>query len=177
MLSLGHRRFSLAGHSLGGGVALQTGYQFPERIDRPILISSGGLGPEISPALRAATLPGADAVVAALSRLPVAMTRRALATTPALVSGPDASQIARVLSGLRGSKQRTAFIRTARSVIDWKGQAVSAQRQTGLLHGVPVLVAWGAARYHHPARPPSLLRDPRSRSRDGRGRRGGALSA
>jgi pimeloyl-ACP methyl ester carboxylesterase len=145
MLSLGYPRFSLAGHSLGGGVALQTAYQFPERIDRLTLISSGGLGPEISAPLRAATLPGADAVVAALSRLPAAVTSRALAAAPALVSGTDARQIADVLSGLRGAKQRTAFIRTARSVIDWRGQAVSAQRQTGLLHDVPVLLVWGSA--------------------------------
>lgn len=145
MLSLRYRRFSLAGHSLGGGVALQTAYQFPERVDRLTLISSGGLGPEISAPLRAATLPGADAVVAALSRLPASVTSRALAAAPALVSGTDARQIADVLSGLRGAKQRTAFIKTARSVIDWRGQAVSAQRQTGLLHGVPVLLAWGSA--------------------------------
>lgn len=145
MLALGYRRFSLAGHSLGGGVALQTAYQFPERIDRLTLISSGGLGPEISAPLRAATLPGADAVVAALSRLPASLTSRALAAAPALVSGTDAQQIAEVLSGLQGAKQRTAFIRTARSVIDWRGQAVSARRQTGLLHGVPVLLAWGSA--------------------------------
>ncbi len=144
MLSLGFRRFSLAGHSLGGGVALQTAYQFPERIDRLALISSGGLGPEVSASLRAATLPGADAVVAVLSRLPAAITSRALSAAPALVSGSDARQIAEVLSGLRGAKQRTAFIRTARAVIDWRGQAVSAQRQTGLLHGVPVLLAWGS---------------------------------
>ena len=57
ILSLGCRRFSVAGHSLGGGIALQTAYQFPERIDRLLLISSGGLGPEVSYALRAATLP------------------------------------------------------------------------------------------------------------------------
>ena len=66
----------MAGHSLGGGIALQTAYQFPERIDRLFLISSGGLGPEVSYALRAATLPGADPVVAALSALPTAVTRR-----------------------------------------------------------------------------------------------------
>jgi pimeloyl-ACP methyl ester carboxylesterase len=145
ILCLGYRRFSVAGHSLGGGIALQTAYQFPERIDRLLLISSNGLGPEVSYALRAATLPGADPVIAALSALPTALTRRAMATVPGLVSGPDAGQIADVLSGLRDSKQRIAFIRTARSVIDWRGQAVSAQRQTGLLHGVPVLLAWGAA--------------------------------
>lgn len=145
ILALGYRRFSIAGHSLGGGVALQTAYQFPERIDRLLLISSGGLGPEVSFALRAATLPGADPVVAVLSSLPPAMTRRAMAAMPNMVSGPDAGQLAKVLSGLRDSKQRTAFIRTARSVIDWRGQAVSAQRQTGLLRGVPLFVAWGAA--------------------------------
>jgi len=76
ILSLGCRRFSVAGHSLGGGIALLTACQFPERIDRLLLISSGGLGPEVSYALRAATLPGADPVVAALSALPTAVTRR-----------------------------------------------------------------------------------------------------
>jgi pimeloyl-ACP methyl ester carboxylesterase len=156
ILSLGYRRFSIAGHSLGGGIALQTAYQFPERIDRLLLISSGGLGPEVSYALRAATLPGADPIVAALSTIPAAVTKRAMAALPGLVSRPDAGQLADVLSALRDSKQRTAFIRTARSVIDWRGQAVSAQRQTGLLDGVPVLVAWGAADttippHHHQA--------------------------
>ncbi|GFG64426.1 hydrolase [Mycobacterium kubicae] len=144
LLSLGHRRFSLVGHSLGGGIALQTAYQFPERIDRLILIGSGGLGSEVSIALRAATLPGADAVIAALSAIPPAVTNRALAVLPKSLSGPDASLLSGLLYGLRGTKRRTAFLRTARSVIDWRGQAVSAQRQTALLHGVPVLVAWGA---------------------------------
>jgi pimeloyl-ACP methyl ester carboxylesterase len=45
--------FSLAGHSLGGGIALQT--VFPERVDRLILIGSGGLGSEVSLVLRAGT--------------------------------------------------------------------------------------------------------------------------
>ena len=143
MLSLGHPRFSVVGHSLGGGIALQTAYQFPERVDRLILIGSGGLGSEVSFVLRAATLPGADAVIAALSVIPGAVTNRALAVIPGVVSKPDAGLMAGVLSELRGSKRRTAFVRTARAVIDWRGQAVSAQRQTGLLCGVPVMVAWG----------------------------------
>ncbi|GFG55809.1 alpha/beta fold hydrolase [Mycolicibacterium agri] len=144
-LALGHKRFSVVGHSLGGGIALQTAYQFPERVDRLLLISSGGLGPEVSVALRAATLPGADAIIAALGRLPAAVTSRTMAALPAWLSGPDAEQIADLLTALRDSKQRTAFIRTARSVINWRGQAVSARRHTGLLHGVPVLAAWGSA--------------------------------
>lgn len=144
LLTLGHRRVSIAGHSLGGGVALQTAYQFPERIDRLMLISSGGLGSEVSYLLRAATLPGAEGVIAALSRIPEALTRRFLATVPAAVASADVNLLATVVHGLRGKRQRTAFIRTARSVIDWRGQTVSAARQTALLRDVPVLVAWGA---------------------------------
>jgi pimeloyl-ACP methyl ester carboxylesterase len=144
LLALGIRRVSIAGHSLGGDVALQTGYQFPERVDRLILISSGGLGPEVSYLLRAATLPGAEAAVAALTKIPAGLMRRFLAVLPALVSETDAELVAGVLHGLRDDQQRTAFIRTARSVIDWRGQSVSAARQIGLLRDVPVLVAWGA---------------------------------
>src|SRR3954449_11798122 len=36
---------SVVGHSLGGGIALQFAYQFPERCERLALVGSGGLGP------------------------------------------------------------------------------------------------------------------------------------
>ena len=52
-------RVTLVGHSLGGGVAMQFAYQFPERTDRMVLVSSGGAGRGVSPVLRAAALPGA----------------------------------------------------------------------------------------------------------------------
>jgi pimeloyl-ACP methyl ester carboxylesterase len=100
LLALGHRRASLVGHSLGGGVALQTAYQFPERTDRLMLISSGGLGTEVAPMLRAATLPGAETVVAGLSKIPAALTRRVLTVLPPLAASPDASALAGVLRGL-----------------------------------------------------------------------------
>ena len=65
LLALGHERATLVGHSLGGGVAMQFTYQFPEMVERLVLVSSGGLGPEVSPVLRAAALPGADLFIAA----------------------------------------------------------------------------------------------------------------
>jgi pimeloyl-ACP methyl ester carboxylesterase len=34
LVTLGHRRVNVVDHSLGGGVALQLAYQFPERIER-----------------------------------------------------------------------------------------------------------------------------------------------
>ena len=51
-------KVTVVGHSLGGGVAMQFGYQFPERTERMILVAPGGLGPEVSPLIRAVTLPG-----------------------------------------------------------------------------------------------------------------------
>jgi pimeloyl-ACP methyl ester carboxylesterase len=65
LAALGHDRATLVGHSLGGGIAMQFAYQFPEITERLILVSSGGLGREVSPALRAAALPGADPFIAA----------------------------------------------------------------------------------------------------------------
>jgi pimeloyl-ACP methyl ester carboxylesterase len=61
LASLGVRSASIVGHSLGGGVAMQFFYQFPHRTERLVLISSGGLGREVSPLLRAAAVPGASA--------------------------------------------------------------------------------------------------------------------
>src|SRR3954465_10366203 len=55
---LGIDKVTVVGHSFGGGVAMQFAYQFPERTERMVLVASGGLGPEVSPALRAVTPPG-----------------------------------------------------------------------------------------------------------------------
>src|SRR2546423_5269436 len=42
--AIGHDRATVVGHSLGGGVAMQFAYQFPERCERLVLVSSGGRG-------------------------------------------------------------------------------------------------------------------------------------
>ena len=60
---LGIERATVVGHSLGGGIAMQFAYQFPERLERLVLVDCGGLGEEVSLALRAATLPGAEVVL------------------------------------------------------------------------------------------------------------------
>ena len=155
LLALGHTRATIVGHSLGGGVALQAAYQFPERTDRIVLISSGGLGAEVTAILRAATLPGADTVVAGLSTIPAGLTERLFGVLPALIGRADGRVLAEVLRGLSDDQQRRAFLHTARTVIDWRGQTVSATRQLSLLSDVPLLVAWGAddktipPRHHH----------------------------
>src|SRR4051812_37624620 len=65
--AIGIRSATIVGHSLGGGVAMQFFWQFPERVDRLVLISSGGLGHEVSPLLRTVSLPGASKALAVLA--------------------------------------------------------------------------------------------------------------
>ena len=50
---------TVVGHSMGGGVAIQFAYQFPELADRLVLVASGGFGPEVSWVVRGLTVPGA----------------------------------------------------------------------------------------------------------------------
>ena len=66
---LGMERANVIGHSFGGGVAMQFAYQFPERTDRVVLEASGGLGREVTPLLRALTLPGAAQLLATIDAL------------------------------------------------------------------------------------------------------------
>src|SRR5947207_1403282 len=67
LAALGHSRATVVGHSLGGGVAMQMAYQFPERVDRLVLVSSGGLGREVHLLIRAAVLPGSELVLPMLA--------------------------------------------------------------------------------------------------------------
>src|SRR3954452_20589690 len=68
---LGIDRATIVGHSLGGGVAMQFFYQFPERTERLVLVSSGGLGREVSWPLRIAAAPGVEALLGAATSRPV----------------------------------------------------------------------------------------------------------
>src|SRR5215207_5543627 len=63
LIVLGHRRATVVGHSLGGGIAMQFSYEYPVFCERLVLVDSGGLGPEVHPLLRAATLPGSEWVL------------------------------------------------------------------------------------------------------------------
>jgi pimeloyl-ACP methyl ester carboxylesterase len=141
LLALGHSRVSIVGHGLGGGVAMQSAYQFPERTERVVLISSGGLGADVTSILRAAGLPVADSFVAALSTIPARLT---LGLLPALAGRFGAGALGDVLRPPTDGRQGRSFLRTVRTVIEWRGQTVNASHQLGLLREVPVLVVWGA---------------------------------
>ncbi len=146
LTAVGIERASIVGHSLGGGVALQFFYQFPQRTERLVLVSSGGLGREVSPLLRSAALPGASAllslaahprVLSGLSEAGRALRRRGSGT------GVQLQAIARALRPLEEPGARAAFLHTLRSVIDARGQRVSASDRLYLLGALPTLIVWG----------------------------------
>jgi pimeloyl-ACP methyl ester carboxylesterase len=146
LLVLGHERATLVGHSLGGGVAMQFSYQFPEMVERLVLVSSGGLGLEVSPVLRAAALPGADLFIAATAgagqKIGGAIGRglSKVGVKPAA----DLAEVARGYGSLAEPERRKAFLATLRSVVDTEGQRVSAADRFYLAEEVPVLIVWGA---------------------------------
>ena len=146
LAAIGIDRATIVGHSLGGGVAMQFFWQFPQRVERLALISSGGLGQEVSPLLRTAALPGASAavwlfahprVVSWFHRGGERLRARGSAT------GVYLQAVARALRPLERRGAREAFLQTLRSVIDIRGQRVSAVDRLYLVEGFPTLFVWG----------------------------------
>jgi pimeloyl-ACP methyl ester carboxylesterase len=146
LAAIGVDRATIVGHSLGGGVAMQFFYQFPQRVERLALVSSGGLGREVSPLLRGAALPGVSALLAAAANPRVLEAMRASGVRlqeRGHRKGVYLQQIARALRPLEHSDARKAFLHTLRSVIDVRGQRVSARDRLYLLSEFPTLVVWG----------------------------------
>jgi pimeloyl-ACP methyl ester carboxylesterase len=143
---LGFESGTVVGHSLGGGIALQLAYQFPEYCERLVLISSGGLGREVSPMLRAATLPGAEFV------MPLIVTDWAVRAGSSVAgfferfglrARTDLLEAGRGYASLVESDAQLAFVHTVRAVIDLGGQKVSALDRLYLAERMPVLIVWG----------------------------------
>lgn len=146
MVALGHDSATFVGHSLGGGIAMQLAYQFPERCERLVLVASGGLGKEVSPLLRVLSGPGSEYV------LPVILTRR-LYDVAATATGwlsklgvrpdPFLEEVWTTYAALTDARAQRAFVHTIRSVIDVTGQRVSARDRLYLAQEVPTLIVWG----------------------------------
>jgi len=146
LTALGIERATVVGHSLGGGIAMQFAYQFPERCERLVLVSSGGLGREVHLLLRAAALPGADYVLPALTSAGlIGVGRRAggLLRRLRLAPSGDLAILARGFASLDNAGSRQAFLHTVRAVIEPSGQRVSAHDRLELAGLLPSLVVWG----------------------------------
>lgn len=141
---------TVVGHSLGGGVAMQFLYQYPQFVQRLVLVNSGGLGRDVSPFLRAVSLPGAEYVLPLVFNSRTrdgasALNRTAGRALSLLRFRPSGSlaQVAYALSSLTERGARSAFVHTARSVVDLGGQRISGADRFYLTGRSPVLLVWG----------------------------------
>jgi pimeloyl-ACP methyl ester carboxylesterase len=147
LVALGHDRATFVGHSLGGGIAMQLAYQFPERCERLVLVSSGGLGRELSFLLRAAALPGSEVVLPGIASPRLRDLGRALGRgleRLGLKAGTDIAEMARGHASLSDRDARAAFVHTLRTMVDPGGQRVNAMDRLYLAEHVPFLLIWGA---------------------------------
>jgi pimeloyl-ACP methyl ester carboxylesterase len=138
---------TVVGHSLGGGVAMQFAYQFPERCERLVLVGTGGIGRAVHPVLRWTAAPPAELLLPLLTTPPVQLAARVLAPLMrqlgGLGLGSDLHYVLERYYSLSDIEARRAFLRTLRSVVDWSGQVVTMLDRCYLTEGMPTLLVWG----------------------------------
>lgn len=145
LVAKGVSRCTVVGQSLGGGVAMQFVYQYPEYCERIALIGSGGLGKEVNWILRMLAVPGSELVLAG-------------AAAPVFVNAGEAMRRFLAGKGVRAESMaeswaayeslsrpghRKTFFKTLRAVVDGRGQAVSAHNRLHLAGQLPFQMIWG----------------------------------
>jgi len=143
---LGVDRVTIVGHSLGGGVATQFAYQFPERCERLVLVSAGGVSRTVHPMLRALTAPLAEEAMACLQlpgARPVARVLFELLRLAGNDLSRDTADVMLMFDALRDGFSRKAFRRTLGAVVDLQGQVVTMLDRCYLTQGMPTLLVWG----------------------------------
>jgi len=138
-------RATIVGQSLGGGVAMQFVYQHPDYCQRLILISSGGLGPDVGWTLRLLSAPGAELILPVIAPRPVLTAGNKLRSwfTAVGIQSPRGAELWSAYSSLSDAETRQAFLRTLRSVVDYRGQAVSAINRLHMVSELPIMAIWG----------------------------------
>jgi pimeloyl-ACP methyl ester carboxylesterase len=166
---IGVDRATVIGHSFGGGVAMQFAYQYPERCERLVLVSTGGVSAEIHPVLRLASAPNADLILPLLQFPGARVAGRCMFKLLELLgtdTGLDADHLLAMFEALPDARTRRAFLRALRSAVDWRGQAITMLDRCYLARFIPTLLVWGArdavipsrqARIAHVAMPGSRL--------------------
>ena len=142
--ALGISKATVIGHSLGGGIAMQFAHQHRDYCRRLVLISSGGLGADVGRLLRLLSLPGAELVLPVIASRPaihVGNALRAMRSSDEKVTRFSETWLAH--AALSNRPNRQAFLRTLRSVVDHRGQAVCALNRLHINADLPSLIICG----------------------------------
>ncbi len=143
---LGIDKVTVVGHSFGGGVAMQFAYQFPERTERMVLVAPGGLGPEVTPAIRAITLPGFHQAMGLVTLPGVRQLTTLGLRTLAATGAPhvrDLDEVAAIVDSFKDPQARRAIRHVVSAVVDWRGQIVTMVDRAYLTQAMPMCVMWG----------------------------------
>jgi pimeloyl-ACP methyl ester carboxylesterase len=146
---LGIDKVTVVGHSFGGGIAMQFAYQFPERTQRVMLVSSGGLGPEVTPLIKLVQAPGWEAAMRVLTMPGIRHLETTALRALSSYGGPlrkytrDLDEAADIVESWRDRHTRFAVRHLVRAVIDWRGQIVTMSDRAYLTENMPMAVVWG----------------------------------
>ena len=143
---LGIARATVVGHSLGGGIAMQFSYQHSAYCAGLILIDSGGLGPEVGMTLRLLSAPGMELLMPIIAPQPLLTAGERVRSWLHRRGFHSArgEQVWIAYSSFADAPSRAAFLRTLRSVVDYRGQAVNALSRLSARIDVPIMLIWGA---------------------------------
>lgn len=136
-------RATLCGHSFGGAIAMYFGTRHPDRVERVVLVSAGGLGREVHPVLRAATLRMAPVVL----RFAMARGLRRIYARPGLhralrLTPDNVVNLRRAAHALGTPQGRFAFFAALRGVIEPAGQRAASTEMRTFAERVPMLLIW-----------------------------------
>ena len=149
--TLGVRSATVVGHSYGGAVAMHLAHSRPDQVDRLVLVAAGGLGRQVHPILRAASLPGADRVLRLVVNAQTAVVYRDPRLHRSLKLSPDAvANLSRAGRGLVTPTGRAAFFATLKSAINPRGQLGSMLELDYVDLDLPTLIVWSE---HDPVLP------------------------
>lgn len=159
---LGIDRVTVIGHSLGGGVAMQFTYQYPELVERLVLVAPGGIGPEVTPGIRMFTTPGFHQMAGLLTlpgirHLGLAWLRGLHRT--GLTMTRDLGEVADIFDSLKDVPTRAAIRHVVRAVVDWQGQVVTMSDRAYLTEHMPMCVIWGEDDLVIPVKHAALARE------------------
>ncbi|MFZ5847843.1 MAG: alpha/beta fold hydrolase [Actinomycetota bacterium] len=159
---LGIDKVTVVGHSFGGGVAMQFAYQFPERTERLVLVAPGGIGREVTAAIRAISLPGFQLAMGLATKPGLLQAAklglRALAAT-GIPHVRDLDEVADIVQHLSDRQARAAITHVVRAVVDWRGQVVTMADRAYLTNAMPMCVIWGTDDMVIPASHADLARE------------------
>jgi pimeloyl-ACP methyl ester carboxylesterase len=144
--ALGVERAAVVGNSLGGLIGMRLALSDPERVAALGLVSSGGLGREVTYALRSLALPGYGKLAVAWGKRRPGALQRALGRSALLFARPwrvprewlkEQYRLARLPGFLE------AQLATVRAQVGLRGQREVLVDQLSHLKA-PTLVVWGA---------------------------------